>query len=267
MSFWRKNLAFFRLSVQNHLEYRANYLTDAVVAPVLAALIEVALWTGIFRALSTNSLNGFGLEHYLSYAIWASFIARITVNWMYEHRMIDEIESGSVNSLLVRPIPFYQAYLFQYLGYKMVTTLVSLSVPLSVCLFLDLPLLVERLPLALLLIVYYVILAHTISFCVATIAFSLNRVYSLTTAKNLALWLLSGELIPLDLLPQFWRDIVLALPFSNAVYIPTGYLTGRIGPDLLVQGFLTTTAGLVVFGTIANWSWNSGIRAYSGTGA
>ena len=238
-----------------------------MIAPVVTSLIEVAVWTGIFRGLQATTLGGFGLDNYLAYAIWGSFVARISVTWNYESRMIEEIESGSINVLLSRPTSFYEYYLFQFFGYKVVTTFISLLVPLTAALWFDLPIFLDRLPLALLLIFYYLILVHTLSFCIATIAFHLNRVHSFTVAKNLSLWLLSGELIPLDLLPDFWRGILLNLPFANAVYIPVGYITGRGDIALLQQGFLTTTIGIIFFGLLARLSWQSGIRVYTGTGA
>lgn len=86
-------------------------------------------------------------------------------------------------------------------------------------------------------------------------------------AKNLALWLLSGELVPLDLLPETYKNFMLALPFANAVYIPVGYITGRISVDLIYHGFYTTTVGLLVMGVISALMWKWGMSKYVGTGA
>lgn len=239
----------------------------------MTSLIEVALWSGIFRGLvlSTGSetplLNGFGLNSYLTYAIWGSFVARIAVTWNYENRMIEEIESGSINVLLSRPTSFFEYYMSQFLGYKIITTMISMFIPVCVSIWLDLPVDYSRLPTAFLLVCYYLVFVQTLSFTIATIAFFLNRAHSFTVAKNLSLWLLSGELIPLDLLPTAVKNALLALPFANAVYVPVGYITGRIDSSLLIQGFLTTSVGILVIGWIARMSWNRGIRHYTGTGA
>jgi ABC-2 type transport system permease protein len=265
--FWRRNLAFFRLAVLTNLEYRFNFLTDAILQPVVTALIELTLWIAIFATAKSNEIGGFTKDYYLAYVLWTAFVARITSNWMYEHRMTEEIETGTINSLIVRPTSFFEYYLSQFLGYKFITTGFSLLVPLIASYWLDFPLEISRVPIALLLIVYYLIFVHTLSFFVATIAFHLNRVHSLTMAKNLALWLFTGELLPLDLLPDGIRQALIALPFANAVYIPVSYITGRISADLFYQGFLTTTGGLIVMGTISALMWRWGISRYSGTGA
>lgn len=233
----------------------------------MTALIELTLWIAIFASADSNMIAGFSKESYLAYVLWAAFVTRITTNWMYEHRMIEEIESGSINSLIVRPMSFFEYYLSQLLGYKLITTAFSFVVPFIVIKLMDLPTDLSRLPLALLLICYYLILVHTLSFFVATFAFQLNRVYSLTVAKNLALWLFTGELFPLDILPEPFKSFLINLPFANAVYVPVGYVTGRIPLEVVWNGFLSNTYGLIVIGSLAALMWKWGISKYSGTGA
>ena len=253
----------------SNLEYRFNYFSDAILQPIASTLIELTLWYAVFASSMRTEIGGFGREYYLAYAMWGAFIARITANWMYEFKMIEEIDSGSVNSALVRPFSFYEYYLSQFLGYKIVTTAISMLIPISVTLWMGAasPVQLSRLPAALGLVVYYLLLVHTISFCVASSALFLNRVYSFTVAKNLMLWLLSGELFPLDLLPSPWKEFLFALPFSCATYIPAAYVTGRIGPELFLRGFVSITVGLIVFGLLAKMLWARGMLRYTGTGA
>ncbi|MCE3010248.1 MAG: ABC-2 family transporter protein [Proteobacteria bacterium] len=266
-SLWRRNLAFAKLAIQTNLEYRLNFFTDAIAQPVCTALIEVTLWMAVFAAAKTELIGGFPKESYLAYAIWAAFMARISVSWMYEFRMIEEIDSGSINHLLVRPFTFFEYYLSQMMGYKLVTTLFSLIVPFAVSTAFDLPTDATKLPIVLLLVFYYLILVHILSLIVASIAFHLNRVHSMTVAKNLGLWLLSGELVPLDLIPSPYKETLLALPFCNAVYIPVGYITGRLGIEQVYAGFASITWSILIFGALSVVMWRWGIRKYVGTGA
>lgn len=235
--------------------------------PVIAALIEVALWMAIFHASGSETFGGFTREYYLSYALWAAFFARISATWMYEFRMIDEIDTGSVNSILARPISFYEYYLAQFMGYKFITAGFSLLIPVVASLFFHGTTDLTRLPLALALSIYYLFLVHTISFTIASCGFFFNRVHSFTVAKNISLWMLSGELFPLDLVPQPVRGVILNLPFSNGAFVPVGYLTGRIDVAQVMHGFLTTTVGLLVMSVVANRVWRAGRLRYSGTGA
>jgi len=265
--FLRRNLAFAKLAIVSNLEYRLNYFVDAIVQPTLTTGIEMLLWVAVFAGATSAEIAGFTREYYLSYALWGAFFARICTSWMYEFRMIQEIDSGSVNSLLVRPMTFYEYYFSQLMGYKFITTLVSMVVPVMVVLAFRLPTHFERLPLAFALEFYYLILVHSISFVIASCAFYLNKVYSFTGAKNLALWLFTGELFPLDLMPEPLKSFVIALPFSAGVYVPVGYLTGRLEVASVTQAFISITVGLVVVNLLGAYMWKKGVNVYTGTGA
>lgn len=229
--------------------------------------IEILLWFAVFQGANTETINGFSRDHYLSYALWGAFFARIATSWMYEFRMIEEISSGTINSLIVRPMSFYEYYLSQLLGYKFITTVISMFVPVIASWIFDLPTVYSRIPLAVLLCFYYLILVHTISFIVSSIAFHLTKISSFTVAKNLLLWILTGELFPLDLIPAPYRDWIISLPFSSGVFLPVGYITERVTHEQLMQGFVSVTVGLVVLNGLGTWLWKRGMATYSGTGA
>ncbi|MDG0815207.1 ABC transporter permease [Bdellovibrio svalbardensis] len=265
--FWKRNLAFAKLAIVSNLEYRLNYFVDAVVQPTLTTGIEILLWFAVFRGAQTTEIAGFTREYYLSYALWGAFFARICTSWMYESRMIQEIDSGSINSLLTRPMSYYEYYFSQLMGYKFITTIVSMIIPLMAIGIFELPTKFARLPMAFALEFYYLILVHSISFVIASCAFYLNKVYSFTAAKNLALWLLTGELFPLDLMPEPFKSFVIALPFSAGVYVPVGYLTGRLEIASIYQSFISVTIGIVVVNLLGAWMWKKGLNVYTGTGA
>jgi len=265
--FLRRNLAFAKLAIVSNLEYRLNYFVDALVQPILTTAIEMLLWTAVFTGAAALEINGFSKEYYLSYALWGAFFARIAASWMYEFRMIAEVESGTLNGLLVRPMSFYEYYFSQLMGYKFLTTALSLCVPFIAATAFDLPTHYSRVPVAILLCIYYLVLVHSISFIISCCAFHFNKIHSFTTAKNLLFWVLTGELFPLDLVPDPWRQILVDLPFASGVYIPVGYITGRLEYSTVQQGFVSVTIGIVVLNIIGAIMWRRGLKVYAGTGA
>lgn len=265
--FWKRNLAFFKLAMLSNLEYRLNFFVDALVQPSLSCIVEIVLWSSIFSTSGLSTIAGFTEDYYIAYALWAVFLARISSSWMYEFRMVNEIESGTINGLLARPMSFYEYYLSQLLGYKFITTIFSLMIPAAVFLFYKFPFHWERLPLALFVVFYYLLLVHAISFIISCFSFFLNRVHGLTAAKNFILWILSGELFPLDIVPEPFKSIMIHLPFSCAVYVPTGYLTGRIEIDSVIRGLISITYGIVIANIIGYFFWRRGLKVYVGTGA
>lgn len=266
-AFCRRNLALAKLGVVTNLEYRFNFIIDAFIQPIVTVGIEVLLWVAIFKTAENAMIGGFGRESYLAYAVWAPFLGRIAISWMYESMMVEEVVSGSINTILSRPISFFEYYLSQTVGYKVITTLFSMTVPLAASWYFNLPVIYERLPLALLLVVYYVFLVHTMSFIISTLGFYLTRVRSFTLLKNLTLLLLGGELVPIDLMPPVLADVLLKLPFSSGVYIPLAYITGRGSESLISLGFFNVTWALLLGGCVSYILWTRGVRQYTGTGA
>ncbi len=267
IAFWRRNLALAELGIVTNLEYRFNFIIDAFIQPVLTVGIEVLLWLAIFRTAENGLIGGFARENYLAYAVWAPFLGRIAISWMYESMMVEEVVSGSINTILTRPLSFFEYYLSQTLGYKVVTTVFSMTVPLAASYYFDLPVYYDRLPLMFGLVIYYVLLVHTMSFIVATLGFYLTRVRSFTLLKNLTLLLLGGELVPIDLMPKALAEVLLILPFSSGVYIPLAYLTGRGDAQLLWNGFFNVTWALAFCGLLSYVLWSKGVKQYTGTGA
>ncbi len=267
MAFWRKNLAFSQLAIVTNLEYRFNFFIDAYLQPLITVGIEILLWIAIFESNELQTLGGFTKEAYLAYGVWAPFLGRVAISWMYESMMVEDVASGNINVILTRPISFYEYYLSQLMGYKLMTTFLSLLVPLSVSLYFKLPVQYDKIPLALTLVFFYLFLLHTMSFIVSSIAFFITKVRSFTLIKNLSLFVLAGELIPFDLMPPLLKNILIALPFSSGVYIPVAYITGRIDVQVVMGGFVSVAAGLFVLSILSYLIWKKGLSEYTGTGA
>lgn len=265
--FWKRNLAFAKLAIVSNLEYRLNYFIDALVQPSFTTGIEILLWLAVFKGAGTPTIAGFSQNSYLSYALWASFFSRIATSWMYEFRMIEEVSSGTINSIIVRPMTFYEYYFSQLMGYKFITTIISLIIPVIAAFIFDLPAIFTRLPLAILLCFYYLVFVHTVSFIISTMAFHFTKISSVTVAKNLFMWILMGELFPLDLLPEPYKSNIIALPFSSGVFIPVGYVTGRIDIQIVYHGFVSVTIALLISNIMAAYLWKKGLESYVGTGA
>jgi ABC-2 type transport system permease protein len=260
-------LACARLAALQQLEYRFNLIADTMIQPLIVSLVEMTIWLAFFSSTGQTTLAGFSREAYLAYALWAAFISRVSTSWMYESLMIEDVENGTINSILVRPITFFEYYLGQLMGYKVLTTSISLLAPIAACMIFKLPVDISRLPLALVLVFYYLILVHIFSIVIASLGFFFTRVHHLTIAKNITLWMLTGEFFPLDIAPEPFKSVLIALPFSSATFRPVGYMTGRLEVETIYNGFFSVTCGILVIGPLAAIMWNAGRKRYSGTGA
>ncbi len=266
--FFKRNITFAKLAIISNLEYRMNFLTDALIQPILTCGVELMLWNAIFtHGTGRDSFAGYSKEAYFSYVLWAVFIGRIAVNWMYENRMMSCIERGELNTILLRPISFYEVYFSQFFAYKSLIAGISLLFPLGISFYYGLPIIYSRLPEMLLMLAVYIWFCYSMSFIVSTLSFFFTKANSFSFIKNITLTFFTGELFPLDLLPVHLKKIFLQLPFPCAIYAPVGYLSGRIDSSLFYQCFGRLFIGLAVTHTIGYYLWKRGLREYAGTGA
>lgn len=266
VSFLKKNLACIRLGISSRITYPIDFFMAITVIPLCYFLVEAAFWTGLINASGNELLAGFPERYYLGYFLYL-MLQLGSMNWRFERAMIAEINSGAVNALLLRPSSFYEYHMGLLLGQKLITALVMVPVISLIAWGWDLPFHAERLPIVLLMGIGYVVLLFSLHFAVAAMAFLFDNVYSLNNTKNMIIWVLTGELMPLDLLPSPIREWVITLPFSCGIYLPAAYLSGRIEMDVFMRGFISLAVGGVVFGLLARFIWKQGLRRYGGTGA
>lgn len=259
-------LASLRIGIAAERAYLFDFVVGVFFIPLAYFLIEVAFWTGLIQTSANGALAGFTTADYLSYFLW--LLLRIGgLNWRFERDMIADVNSGAVNAFLLRPSSFFEYNLMRLLGQKMLTVLVMTPVVVGIAWGFNLPFHLERLPAALLMGFLYLILTFSLHFAVACGAFFYDNVYSLNITKNMLLWFLTGETMPLDLLPAPIARVVIALPFSAGVYLPAAYLSGRIGTAEFLPGFVSLAVGGLLFALLARWLWMAGLKNYSGTGA
>lgn len=261
-----KIVACIKLGIATRMTYPIDFIMGVAITPLCFFLTEAAFWVGLIQASGSPLLAGFPASYYLGYFLWL-VLQLGSVNWRFERAMIAEINSGAVNALLLRPSSFYEYHLGQLLGQKLITVLVMTPVIFFIAWMWNLPFHPERLPAALFMGFCYVILLFSLHFAVAAMAFFFDHVYSLNNTKNMIIWFLTGELMPLDLLPSPMREWVIALPFSCGIYLPAAYISGRITTEVFMQGFISLAIGGVVFGLLARFVWQLGLRRYGGTGA
>jgi len=80
--------------------------------------------------------------------------------------------------------------------------------------------------------------------CLGMTGFWLLEVTSLLWVVGTLNYFVSGQMLPLDLLPGFWADLLKALPFQYLAYFPAVVFLGKVGGPELVRGLLTTLNGV-----------------------
>ena len=258
----------FGMGLQNALVYRWNFIMR-----VAFSLLHLAAVAVLWRAAYANkaSIGGFSFEETMSY-----FLLLIVANYLIsafneDYQIGEEIRGGTINQFLTKPINYYTYRLTLFFASRAVTRVI-VFIPLVLLL----PLLGDYLPqnvevwrwvAAIPAFALAAIIQFSIAYCFGLLAFWFLEIQGFVILSFAIETLLSGQIFPLDLMPEPLYRLSHWLPFYYQAYFPVGLLTGRIESigeahsGLLIQ--LAWTVAFIVGGGVL---WQFGLRRHTAVG-
>lgn len=196
-----------------------------LVLNIISMAILVYFWRAIYNDAST--ISGLGLSQTLNYILLAFIFMPLTSNdliWEFG----SNLREGTIIHHLLRPINFQGMNYAQMLG-SLVTRLI-LQLPMAVVAVLLFGL---RFPTDLTTWMAFLVsalLGFTVMFFfnwfLACFTFYTTEIWGLGVLIDGMTFFLSGALVPLVMMPEWVRTIVLSIPFAQALAVPVGLLTG-----------------------------------------
>jgi ABC-2 type transport system permease protein len=255
----------FSVALQDALAYRSQafiwMMTDTVPA-VLMPMVWLASYNG--RA----AIGGYTPSQIVVY-----YLAMLTLsNLMVTHIMWDinrDIADGRLSIFLTRPFPYVQYCYLGNISWRLMR--MSLFLPVAAVFIL-----VFRTHLAwgdyhLGPIVWLAILVgHWLSFALGY-ALGLVSLW-FVEARNIynfyymPLFVFSGELAPLDLLPAFLQEMAPWMPWRYTLSFPIELFLGRATGPAVTMGLAIAVAWALLFTIAGRVLWRAGLRQYTGVG-
>lgn len=261
----RKWSTVFSVYMQDNLTYRSQaviwMLTDAVPA-VLMPLVWLASYHG------RPAIGGFTPTTMVSYYLVMLCLSSI----MITHIMWDiafEVREGRFNIYLTRPFSYMA---FQYAGNLSWRAMRGiLFVPtFAACALIFWPYLrwegYHVGPLFWLAVLLGHLLSFVIGYALGLLALLFTEVRSIYMFYYMPMSFLSGEVVPLSLLPGWAERTAQVLPFRYTLAFPAELFLNKLTLAEIQAGFLIQTAWLVGFYLISRVLWRVGLRHYTGAG-
>jgi viologen exporter family transport system permease protein len=266
---WRSLVDFYattmRTAVVAQLQYRVAqyfYMLGMIAEPV----VYLVVWTTIAEQQG-GSVNGISTGEFAAYYIVWTLVRNMNIVFgapFWEWR----IREGYLSGQLLRPMHILHYDLAYFAGWKFVV--VALWVPIAIGLSLvfhpDLH------PTGLEVVVFIVAIwgAYLIRSMFQGVMGMLNfwttrgaAVFDLYMASEM---LLSGRLVPLQLMPGWVQTLADFLPFKWTFYFPIQSLVGDLSTQSLLLGLcaqaLWIGIGLVLF----HYAWRAAVRHFSAVG-
>jgi ABC-2 type transport system permease protein len=266
---WRSLLDFYvttmRTAVAEQLQYRVTnyfYMLGMIAEPV----IQLVVWSTIANQHG-GSVNGITAGEFAAYYIVWTLVRNMNIVFgapFWEWR----IREGQLSGQLLRPMNILHYDLAYFAGWKFVV--IGLWVPIAIGLSLVFK--PDLHPTALEIVVFVIAIwgAYLIRSMFQGVIGMLNfwttrgaAVFDLYMATEL---LLSGRLVPLQLMPGWVQTLANFLPFKWTFGFPIEVLVGHMSPASLVIGLGVQVLWIGIGYVLFRFAWTAAIKRFSAVG-
>jgi ABC-2 type transport system permease protein len=269
-----KYLAIFRVSLSERMTYRGDFLL-ATIFRFLPMVTTILLWNAIYEGArrKDSDMAGFSFKEMIAYLLLTHISRMFSSMPNLAAGIAREVREGTLKRYLLQPIDMI-AYLLSYRVAHMVAYIATSALPYAL-LFLVCQVTLgvfDRFPDAATLAAYAVslILAFLVGFffevSVGMVGFWFLEVTSLLYIVMTLNFFISGQMMPLNLLPQPWFGLLKILPFQYMAYFPAVVFLGKVRGAELWLMLLGELIWAVAFMVLARVLFRMGLRRYSAFG-
>jgi ABC-2 type transport system permease protein len=260
----RKFAAIFSIYLKDGIAYRVNgiiwILTDAITVFTMPLVWMSAVGNGSVEQFTKRDIT----QYYLMMLMVSAFVI---CHFMWELAM--EIKEGQFAAALVKPISVYQVYFLRNFSWRFVR--MSLSVPFLIVFILIFGDTLRGAEFHLgwtFLVTLF--LGHLLSFTTVMmlgfLALFIEEAFALFELYYFPMLFLSGQIIPVAMLPGWAQSIAKYLPFYYTTNLPVDVAIGRVSsanslPLIGVQIFFVA----LTYGA-SKLLWAKGLKQFTGVG-
>jgi ABC-2 type transport system permease protein len=265
----RKYRRIFRASLVERMTYRADFLLGTLLR-FLPMVTTILLWQAIYAGAGRPQLNGFRYREMIAYLLLTHIGRMFSSMPGLAAGIARDIREGTLKRYLIQPLDLI-GYLVSYRVAHKVAYIATSALPYGVLFFLcrgffdGLPD-----PMTLAAFAVSLVLSFLVGFffeaSVGMVGFWFLEVTSVLYIVMTLTFFISGQMLPLDLLPQPWAGLLKVLPFQYMAYFPAVVFLGKVRGQALVWHLLGELAWALAFMVLARVLYRLGLRRYSAYG-
>jgi ABC-2 type transport system permease protein len=265
----RKYSKIFRASLVERMAYRGDFLLGTILR-FLPMVTTILLWKSVYAGSGKASLEGFSYEEMIAYLLLTHISRMFSSMPNLAGGIARDIREGTLKRYLVQPLDLI-GYLLSYRVAHKVAYIVTSALPYGLLFFVCRGYF-HGFPDALTFGAYLLslVLAFLVGFffetCVGMVGFWFLEVTSVLYITMTLNFFISGQMLPLDLLPQPWVSILKSLPFQYMAYFPAVVFLGKVKGTALIWGLVGQAAWSLFFVLLARGLYRLGLRRYGAYG-
>ena len=258
---WR--VAAIQNGIRDALAYRGDFILDFVGQAIVPVGVQLILWNSIFKTSGNSSLAGMSYAQLMAYT-WTSILFSQVRGGNYDFGLIELIRTGGLNNYILRPVGVIEFTFFRGLGEKLFTASVCMFLGMIATFFTSMTL--TNLILGMMLAILGNLIHYLFGSALAAVAFYWENAFAILMVKNMAVSLLSGELIPLSIVPPKYSWIWESTPFYLYVYGPTQIALGKWDHTMWAHQMGIGLLWVFGFWAMLKISWSVSMKHYQGMG-
>jgi ABC-2 type transport system permease protein len=226
----------------------------------------LALWSAVAREAPVGV---FGQPEFVAYYLAAFIVRTVTGSWVV-WELNHEIRAGTLSMRLLRPIHPFVAYAAEHMA--AIPLRAVLALPMAVVLLVATdggrvvtdPVLVALVPLALAITWFITFLTNLL---IGTLGLFLEKSIAVFEVWLGIYAVMSGYLVPLELMPAWVERLAHALPFRYMLGFPVELMIGMTTRAQALEALAIGGAYAVGFGVLSALVWRAGVRRFEAFGA
>jgi ABC-2 type transport system permease protein len=268
-----KYLAIFRVSLSERMTYRGDFFIGTLLR-FLPMVTTILLWNAIYTGSGQKELGSANLR--FSYREMIAYLLLTNISRMFSSMpglaggIAREIREGTVKRYLIQPIDMI-GYLLLYRVAHKVTYIIMSFLPYALLFFVcrgyfdGFPDPWTMAGFAVSLVLSFLV-GFFFEVSVGMVGFWFLEVTSLLYIVMTLNFFISGHMLPLDLLPAPWADLLKALPFQYMAYFPAVIFLGKVKGAALYEHLIRALFWALFFMVLARVLFRLGLRRYSAFG-
>jgi ABC-2 type transport system permease protein len=264
-----KYRAIFRVSLKERMTYRGDFLLGTILR-FLPMITTILLWQAIYTGSGQSRLAGYDYHEMIAYLLLTHISRMFSSMPGLAGGIAREIREGTMKRYLIQPIDMLGSLFLYRIAHK-VTYIIMSFIPYALLFFVcrsffdHFPDLQTLAAFAVSLVLSFLV-GFFFEASVGMVGFWFLEVTSLLYIVMTLNFFISGHMLPLDLLPQPWSWLLLALPFQYMAYFPAAVFLGKITGIWLFIYLAGEVLWALFFMLLARGLYRLGLRRYSAFG-
>lgn len=256
-------------NLQVSMAYKLNFFLGILSVMVLF-LVHYNLWKVIFDGHDSDKIGEYTFGEMIVYVAISRALFLLVNSLSVERTVADEIKSGKLSTILVKPVNYLTYRLLCKTGdviVHFVTATLAFAILFLVAIG-DYSLLPGGSGVAAVLCTALggMLINTLIGFAFALTAFWMDHVDVMFVSKRLVISFVSGVWIPISFFPEALRNALDFLPFNWLQYFSVRIFLGKVSGQEILNGLAVQAFWIVALFLLSGLMWRRGMKRYTSTG-